>query len=382
MKRILVLGGVGAMANETTRDLVATSDFDEITIADIDVKKAKAFASGLKDKRLKVVGFDANKISDMAKLMKGNDVVANGLPRIYSEKAIKAAIAARVNILDLISLEEETLSLDGKAKGAGISVVGGVGITPGITNILAKLGSDRLPQVEQIDIDFAAFRSIAHSPALLHVILWEFDPNTKIRYCFENGKLIPNPPFSGERTVHFPDPIGTQTTYYVPHGESQTLSKSIEGVKRVYIRGTFPPRAMRLVRGLYDYGFYESKPIFYQGKRVPPFDFLRTYLLSVPQGDQTELWGYSVQAEIVGYLKGKKVMVRFQTSHPPMEEWGGTRAYDKNVGIPLSIGAQMLAAGKAKQKGVNGAENMLPAQEFVDELRKRGFRISEEVIDL
>ncbi len=133
MKRILVLGGVGAMANETTRDLVATSNFDEITIADIDVKKAKAFASGLKDKRLKVVGFDANKISDMVQLMKGYDVVANGLPRIYSEKAIKAAIVARVNILDLISLEEETLSLDGKAKRAGISAVGGVGITPGIT---------------------------------------------------------------------------------------------------------------------------------------------------------------------------------------------------------------------------------------------------------
>lgn len=382
MSRILVLGGVGAIANETTRDLVATSNFDEITIADIDIKKANAFASGLKDKRLKVVGFDANKISDMVRLMKGYDVVANGLPRIYSEKAIKAAIAARVNILDLISLEEETLSLDGKAKQAGIAAVGGVGITPGITNILARLGADRLDQVEQIDIDFAAFRSIAHSPALLHVILWEFDPNTKIRYYFENGKLIPTPPFSGERTVRFPDPIGTQTTYFVPHGESQTLSKSIKGVKKVYIRGTFPPRAMRLVRGLYDYGFYESKPIPYQGKRVSPLDFLRTYLLSVPQGDQTELWGYSVQAEILGSLKGKKVMVRFQTSHPSMEEWGGTRAYDKNVGIPLSIGAQMVAVGKAKRKGVDGAENMLPAQEFVDELRKRGFRISEEIIEL
>ena len=382
MGRILVLGGVGAMANETTRDLVETSKFDEITIADIDIKKAKAFASQLKDNRLKVVGFDASKVSDMVKIMKGYDVVANGLPRIFSLKAMKAAIAAKVPILDLISPEEETLALDEKAKAAGISAVGGVGITPGITNILAKLGAERLSQVEQIDIDFAAFRSIAHSPALLYVILWEFDPNTKIRYCFENGKLIPNPPFSGERTVHFPDPIGTQTTYYVPHGESQTLSKNIEGVKRVYIRGTFPPRAMGLVRGFYEYGFYGSKSILYEGKRISPLDFVRKYLLSVPQGDQTELWGYSVQAEIIGFLKGKKVMIRFQTSHPPMEEWGGTRAYDKNVGIPLSIGAQMVAAGKIKRKGLDGAENMLPAQEFVEELRKRGFRISEELTDL
>lgn len=32
MKKILVLGGVGAMATETSTDLVQTSDFDEIII--------------------------------------------------------------------------------------------------------------------------------------------------------------------------------------------------------------------------------------------------------------------------------------------------------------------------------------------------------------
>jgi lysine 6-dehydrogenase len=382
MSRILVLGGVGAMANETTRDLVATSDFEEITVADINIKKAKALAEEVKDKRLRVVGLDASKTSDIVKLMKGYDVVANGLPRVLCEKATRAAIAAKVDIIDLVSLSEETLSLDSKAKAAGISAVGGVGITPGVTNILAKLGADRLGRVEQIDIDFAAFRSIAHSPALLYVILWEFDPNTKTRYCFEDGKLIPNLPFSGERVVPFPDPIGTQTTYYVPHGESQTLSKNIPGVKRVYIRGTFPPRAMRLVRSLYDYGFFESKLITFQGKKFSPLEFVKFYLMSVPQGDQTEIWGYSVQAEVIGFLADKKVMIRFQTSHPPMDQWGGTRAYDKNVGIPLSIGAQMLAAGKVKSKGVDGAENMLPPQEFVNELKKRGFRISEEIIPL
>lgn len=381
MSRVLVLGGVGAMANETTRDLVGTSDFEEITIGDIDVNKARTFASRLKDKRVTVVGVDANQTHAMARLMKGYDVVANGLPRAHSVKAIKAAIAAGVDILDLVSPSAETLALDGEAEATGITAVGGVGITPGITNILARLGADRLTQVEQIDIDFAAFRSIAHSPALLHVILWEFDPRTQTRYCFEDGKLIPTPPFSGERRVDFPEPIGTQTTYYVPHGESQTLSKNIADVKRVYIRGTFPPRAMRFVRTLCDYGFFDSGPVSYGESRIPPLEFLKSYLLSVPQGDQAELWGYSVQVEVTGFSNNRKVMHRFQTSHPSREEWGGTRAYDKNVGIPLSIGAQLVAARKAKRKGMDGAEVMLPSQEFVDELRRRGFRISEEVID-
>ncbi|NIS69715.1 MAG: hypothetical protein GTO12_12420 [Proteobacteria bacterium] len=382
MSRILVLGGAGAMANETTRDLVATSDFEEITIVDIDVRKAMQLASQLKDKRVRVVELDANKTQTMTKLMKGYDVVANGLPRDYNLKAIKAAIAAKVDILDLVSPSTETLALNAEALAAGITAIGGIGITPGITNLLARLGADRLAHVEEIDIDFAAFRSIAHSAALLHVILWEFDPRTKTRYCFEDGKLIPNPPFSGERVVHFPEPIGTQKTYYVPHGESQTLSKNIQAVKRIYVRGTFPPRAMRLVRALYEYGFFDAELIRYGESHISALDVIKTYLLTVPQGDETELWGYAVQVEVIGSSNGRKLMCRFQTSHPSMEEWGGPRVYDKNVGIPLSIGAQLVAAGKARRKGVDGAEVMLPPEEFIEALRKRGFRISEEVVDL
>jgi len=379
MKRILVLGGVGAMATETTSDLVETSDFEEIMVADINIGKVETFIGKLNDKRLKPARIDAENIHEMADLMRGYDVVANGLPRTYCENAIRAAIEAKVDMLDLISPHQETLALDGDARAAGICVVGGVGITPGITNILAKLGAERLDAVEQIDIDFAAFRSIAHSPGLLHVILWEFDPRTENRFYYQDGKLVPNPPFSGARRVQFPEPIGNQTTYYVPHGESQTLSKNIEGVKRVYIRGCFPPHAMGLVRFLHDYGLYESKPIDYENKAIEPLEFIKHYLLNSPQGDQTEVWGYSVQVEVIGRLGANKVLLRFVTSHPPMERWGGKRAYAKNVGIPLSIGAQILASGKAKKMGVDGIETMLPAEEFVAELRKRDFVINESI---
>jgi saccharopine dehydrogenase-like NADP-dependent oxidoreductase len=382
MKKILVLGGVGAMAGETTVDLVRTGDFAEIMVADIDIAKAESVTKTLGDERLRVAKINAESIDDTAELMSGYDVVANGLPRTYCENAIKAAIIAKVDMLDLISPHEETMAMDSEAKAAEISVVGGVGITPGITNILAKLGADRLDSVEQIDIDFAAFRSIAHSPGLLHVILWEFDPHTENRFYYDSGKLIANPPFSGARTVDFPEPIGRQTTYYVPHGESQTLSKNIAGVQRVYIRGCFPPRAMGLVKTLHDYGMYASAPVRFEGREIQPLEFIRHYLLNSAEGDQTDIWGYSVQVEVTGRLSGNRVVCRFVTSHPPMETWDGQRAYSKNVGIPLSIGAQMLAEGKAMKKGVDGAETMLPSEEFVSELRKRDFVINESLIYL
>jgi len=382
METVVVLGGAGAMATETVKDLVLTSSFDKIVVADTNIEKVRKLADSLNDKRLVVEQFDADDVSGMVKLIRESRVVANGLPRVFAKKAMEAAIEAKVDLADLISPHEDTLALNAKAVSAGISCVGGVGITPGITNILAQLGSDRLDSVDKIEIDFAAFRGIAYSPGLLHVILWEFDPDTTTRYNFENGKLVAYPPFSGARTVTFPEPIGRQTTYFVPHGESQTLSKNIPGVKDVSIRGCFPPEAMGLVRAMVDYGMYTQDPVTFDGKAIKMNDFIRHYLLNVPQGNETPNWGYSVQAEITGLKDGLKVMWRFVTTHPPQDTWGGKAAYSKNVALPLSVGAQMLAEGKVLKKGVDGIESMLPAQEFADKLRERGIAINEELVYL
>ena len=54
MKKILVLGGVGAMATETSIDLVNTSDFEEIMIADVNLEKVEKFIE--KNRRRPVEG--------------------------------------------------------------------------------------------------------------------------------------------------------------------------------------------------------------------------------------------------------------------------------------------------------------------------------------
>ncbi|MGD2012609.1 MAG: saccharopine dehydrogenase NADP-binding domain-containing protein, partial [Desulfobacterales bacterium] len=62
MKKILVLGGVGAMASETTVDLVKTSDFAEIMVADIDIAKAESVTKTMGDERLRVAKINAESI--------------------------------------------------------------------------------------------------------------------------------------------------------------------------------------------------------------------------------------------------------------------------------------------------------------------------------
>jgi len=71
------------------------------------------------------------------------------------------------------------------------------------------------------------------------------------------------------------------------------------------------------------------------------------------------------------------VRYTYRNSHPPQEEWGGSSAYFKNVGIPLSIGAQLIAEGAVEARGVVPPEIALPFERFIAELKRRGIVITE-----
>ena len=61
-----------------------------------------------------------------------------------------------------------------------------------------------------------------------------------------------------------------------------------------------------------------------------------------------------------------------------MDEWGGRAAYYKNIAIPLSIGAQMIARGDIEEKGVLPPETVLAPDIFFAELEKRGIKVEQE----
>ncbi len=71
--------------------------------------------------------------------------------------------------------------------------------------------------------------------------------------------------------------------------------------------------------------------------------------------------------------------MRLWNRHPPQEEWGGKAAYYKNIAIPLSIAAQMIARGDVEARGVVPPETAIDPEIFFAELARRGIRIHEQV---
>ncbi|MCP4576700.1 MAG: hypothetical protein GY846_10505 [Deltaproteobacteria bacterium] len=83
--------------------------------------------------------------------------------------------------------------------------------------------------------------------------------------------------------------------------------------------------------------------------------------------------------EVFGKKDDKDLKIKLWTEHPPMAEWGGKAAYYKNIAIPLSIGAQMIARGDVTVRGVVPPEIAIDPLIFFDELKLRGITIGEEI---
>jgi lysine 6-dehydrogenase len=375
--RILSLGGAGAVCQYATRDLVEFSDLDEIVIGDYDVAAAEKLAAEIGDPRLRVHRVDANDYQRLVQAFAGFDVVLNGLPWKYDLAVTRACVEAGVNGLD-VSTEESQWEYDEAARERGIVFIPGVGATPGITNAMARRGADQLDEVDEIQINFAAFRCPAPAPGLLVTFLWEFHPKTESRLYYQDGEFHWAGPFEGLKKVRFPGPIGEQEVCYIPHPETRTMPQSL-GARAVSVRGCFPPQAMRLARAMLESGLYGEEPVTIKGVETTPLEVMSELLLQLPESKQTSLWAYGLVVEVLGKKGGRGRKFTYWNRHPSQEEWGGSAAYYRNIAIPLSIGAQMIARGDVAVRGVVPPETAIDPKIFFHELARRRIEIHEEV---
>jgi len=375
--KALVLGGAGAVCSETTRDLAQYSKFDEIVVAEYNMEAANELIEELGDPKLKAVQFDANDYDSMLKLFPGYDVVINGLPWKYDLAVTKACVEVGVSGLD-VSTEEDQWDYDAAAKEKEIIFIPGVGATPGITNAMARRAADQMDEVEEIQINFAAFRCPAPAPGLLITFLWEFHPETESRVYYENGEFHRVGPFEGLKYIDFGGEIGTQEVCYIPHPETRTMPKSL-GAKKVSVHGCFPPQAMNLAKTLLEWGLYDEEPFTYKGIEINSLEMIHQLLLRSPKTKETPVWGYGLVVEVFGKKDSKDIKIKLWNEHPPMIEWGGKAAYYKNIAVPLSIGAQMIVRGDVDARGVVPPETAIDPSILFDELKLRGIEIGEQV---
>jgi saccharopine dehydrogenase-like NADP-dependent oxidoreductase len=186
---------------------------------------------------------------------------------------------------------------------------------------------------------------------------------------------------SGGIQVRFHEHIGEQMVYYVPHDEANTLPRSFPSLRRAAVRGCFPPHVMELMGSLMSNGLLSSRPVTFGDETMPTIEAVAKLLWENPASKENPIWAYGLVVQVTGVRDGRKVVATYRNHHPPAEDWGGPAAYFKNVGIPLSIGAQLIAHGQTLAKGVVSAELALPTDSFFRELEKRGITVEETIVE-
>jgi saccharopine dehydrogenase-like NADP-dependent oxidoreductase len=355
--RILCLGAAGKISRESVNDLVEFSDFDKITVADCNEKEGCEVVEWLNDPRVDFQRVDFLHDRDAAvKLMREYDIVMDGTPISLNDRSTSCIADAGVHGINLNGCGAEW-AFDRQFKEHGKTCVAGMGMTPGATNMMALRAVNQLDTVEIVRISHGAFRSIAFSPSIAETTRIEYDPDLPDRVVYENGEFVHVPPFARPRDIKLPQPYGTHTQWIIPHAET--------------------------IRALYDWGLLSNPTAKVNGVEIGVMDAIGSYLINSLAGQETELWGYALHVEVIGTKDGRKLQHILTHTHPAsdgsVKGWEKLRAYTRNVGIPMSIGAQIIAEGKVEKAGVLAPEQAFDPADILRELERRHIFVHEEI---
>ncbi len=391
--KIAVLGA-GIAASSITYDLADddfSPDISDIVVADIVEEKAKRVAEGASKltsyKEISYAKVDASNVEQVVELIKGYDVVINGVIYTFIPQVMKAALKARVNYVDLGSDVDTLLiqhNMDEEFKRADLIAIPGMGGSPGTINVAGRFAVESLDEVNRLLlregwVDLTDYNELGIPlpvPYSLETILDELEDPVEI---WENGSLRKVSPFTGREVMEFPKPIGTVELYYVEHPEVYTLGMHFrhKGLSYVDYKLSFPRDLVIKYKLLYELGL--TRQIKVSGCDKTLREILMERVNSTYEGKVFQVIDYDVMRAIAEGLKdGKPSKVTVDVFTKWSQKWG-LSAQSILVGSPASIVAQWIASGKIDERGVRDPEEVIDPLPYFDELKKRGCEIAVTV---
>jgi saccharopine dehydrogenase (NAD+, L-lysine-forming) len=375
--KALVLG-CGEMAEPAIEDLVEHGVFNHITIASRHPAHAERFLATLPPNhiRMRPVQLDVLDHDALVQVMRGSDVVCNlAGPNYRNALAIaRAAIAARVSLVDVSddwAVTLQLLALHAEAERAGITILMGLGASPGVTNLLARYGADRLDRVEEVRTSWIMRGSDAGGPALAAHLLYSLPDRA---FVFQDGSMREVRPFEdGKEVIDFPE-LGRVEVMHIGHPEPLTLARFIEGVRYADNKATFLP--VEVNRMIVELGRVarSRQPVVLDGHPVDPMDFAAMHLYQTCKAMTDVPKTGALRTEVRGVLEERPVRLVYSAAG----------RIGKGTGIPCAIGAQLIAAGSIRRKGVfpPEARGVIDPEMFLQAVEMRNIgEIQEELID-
>jgi saccharopine dehydrogenase-like NADP-dependent oxidoreductase len=367
--RVAVLGAGGTIGPAIARDLAASEEVAEVRLLDLDESKCRAVAETIQQGEVSIARADATagagEPDSLVGALADSDVLVNSASYRVNIEAMRASLGAGCHYLDLGGLYWMTAEQlrrfapqggEDEFEAAGLLAVLGIGSAPGKTNLMAKLASRELGEVEALHVS-AAGRDLEPPPgfSVPYALQTLLDELTMPPVAVSDGEAIELEAMSPGGTVDFGEPIGESDTIYTLHSEMLTFPDSF-GCREGSFRLSLHPGLLERLRALAAAGADEVARA--AAEAVPPSrNTVAVHLVEAAGG-------------------GTRVRVRAVTR--PVDELGAGGGVTSTA-APAPATIRLLARGRIPARGVHPPERCIDPDELFPELERRGSEFDVEV---
>jgi lysine 6-dehydrogenase len=374
MKRYALIGA-GMMGRAIARDLLSTEGDCTLTLLDSDPGKVEEVASLFPSDRVSTGTLDVRD-RQAAAVLEGHDVAIGALPHASALDLLKAAVQAGISVVDLVGSKPELRrELDGPAKEAGVLVLPGLGIAPGLSNVLIARGLERVDEA-QSGVIYVGGIPVKRVPPLEYQTVYSlvsmFGAYLRPAQVWRDGAWTTVPPLTGLDILQFPS-IGPLEAFYTDGLASLAITMTGRFREALEEKTLRYPGFAEKVAFLIECGLMAREPVEVGGVEVAPLDVLikqvgPRFELS-PEGDILVM-----RVVVVGERDGRQVTHTFELVDYKDQATGDT-AMARTTGFPATIAARMMASGKLSEAGVFFPEELFGGargNHLLQELKARG----------
>jgi lysine 6-dehydrogenase len=383
----LVLGA-GRQGIAAAYDLALFGEASKVTLADHDGDLARLAADQvnalLNRKIAAAVALDVRDQGAVRGAFEGYNVVLSAVPYFYNLALTRAAIECGVSFCDLggnTEIVQQQHALDREASCAGISIVPDCGMGPGMGNTLAVYAMGLVGEPEHVYMYDGGLPQ-KPEPPWNYALTFSIEGLTNEYFggmtILRKGELFHAPCFTELETIDIA-PIGQLEAFLIAGGVS-TAPWTFRGRLQTYqLKVLRYPGTFAQLKAFSDLGLFGTNPIQVDETEVIPRKVL--HALFEPQIRADHVKDVCViRVVAVGKKAGRRTEATVEVIDYYDEKTGFT-AMQRMTGWHMSIVAEMIAKGEIPA-GSAPLELAVPGSTFVQEARKRGFKVTERIVAL
>ncbi|MGB7295726.1 MAG: saccharopine dehydrogenase C-terminal domain-containing protein [Candidatus Aminicenantales bacterium] len=334
--------------------------------------------------RLEVLERDMENEEQRQNVCQGKDVVLNALLHRHSLPTLETAIRSTVHFVDLAGEAPLARMLyDQEAKDKCVTVISGMGVSPGITNVLVGRAVHLLDETERALI-FCGGNPVRPRPPLRYKIVYAIDSLINFyqrpALIIRHGQVEEVAPLTGLEPIGFAPDFPDMECFFTDGLSSllHTMKGKIHGdlyEKTVRHRGH-----VQGFRTLQECGFFSTEPVRVGDQHVIPRQVLETLL------EERMKLGEEKDVTLLRILVSGKKSGAAQTHLFEMVDYNDSEkkysSMARTTSFPASIVSQMIVSGQISVRGVVFPESVFDQDLFplfMEGLRKRGVTISHEI---